>query len=279
MTEQRVRGRWRWVAAGVSVCLAAGCASTRATGIAALESYPAELQGIVRITYYDVHGRTEKEVAADLRRQARIAVNMPSDGMGLPIAETNSPMRWSWTSSAVSGNLCMITKVRVSMTVDIQLPRWTPPPDADSVAVADWGRFIATIELHEGGHKDIAVAAAREIVERLSSLTSPCSSINDDASRLGQQIAAKAQSAQVEYDLATHHGMLQGPGFPPSPIRPSGGRPPGDVSAPLFHETIDTSGGPTLRFWSKGTSDSVWFRRQMSPCATIPSDAPCHGPY
>jgi predicted secreted Zn-dependent protease len=50
---------------------------------------------------------------------------------------------------------CTLREVRVSVHAEIVLPRWTPPADADSSVVTEWTRFIAALETHEAGHKDI----------------------------------------------------------------------------------------------------------------------------
>jgi len=57
--------------------------------------------------------------------------------------------------------------VTVSVNAQILLPRWTPPTDTEPGLAAEWTRFIAALETHEAGHKDISAKAGRDIADQV----------------------------------------------------------------------------------------------------------------
>lgn len=156
--------------------------------------------------YYDVHGRTLAEVRADMRRLG------PKVADSSFVGETRSPMRWSWRTSS-NGGICSIPDPTVSVNAQITLPRWTPPPDTEPGLAAEWARFIAALETHEAGHKDISAKAGRDIVEQLRGLSGPCSQIGSRANDIAQGIVDRANEQQKAYDAATRHGLTQGTAF------------------------------------------------------------------
>lgn len=109
--------------------------------------------------------------------------------------------------------MCSIPNPSVSVNAQITLPRWTPPPDTEPGLAAEWTRFIAALEKHEAGHKDISAKAGRDIVEQLRNLSGPCSQISMRASDIARVIVDRADEQQKAYDAATRHGITQGTGF------------------------------------------------------------------
>jgi predicted secreted Zn-dependent protease len=195
--------------------LLAGCASFAvACGTAqrnpVLDSYPAGVEGRTSVTYYDVQGRTYAELHADMRRLG------PKLFGGSFVGETRSPMSWTWRTESVAGTSCTLRDVRVRVSAEILLPRWTPPADADSSVIAEWKRFIAALETHEAGHKDISARAGREIKDKLRALTGMCSQVSMQANDIARRIIDEANLAQKRYDAETRHGLTQGTGFGPA---------------------------------------------------------------
>jgi predicted secreted Zn-dependent protease len=177
-----------------------------------LDSYPAGVEGRTSVTYYDVHGRSYAELRADMRRLG------PKIFGGSFVGETRSPMSWSWRTESTTGGSCTLREVRVRLNAQILLPRWTPPADADSSVVAEWNRFIAALEAHEAGHKDISARAGRDLKDQLRALTGACSLVSMRASDIAQRIIDAANVAQKRYDAETRHGLTQGTGFGPAPV-------------------------------------------------------------
>ena len=189
----------------------ASCASAPRNPV--LDKYPAGVQGRTSVTYYDVHGSTYAELRADMRRSG------PKIDGGSFVGETRSPMRWSWRSESIGGGSCAMRDVRVSVNAQILLPRWTPPANVDSSLVSEWKRFIAALETHEAGHKDISARAGHDLENQLRGMTGLCSQLGTRASDIARRILDKADADQKRYDAETRHGITQGTGFrPPSVI-------------------------------------------------------------
>lgn len=186
------------------------CASTPRNPV--LDRYPAGVEGRTSVTYYDVQGRTYAELHAEMRRLG------PKISGGSYVGETRSPTTWSWRAESTPGGNCTLRDVRVHVSAEILLPRWAPPPDADSGVVAEWTRFIAALETHEAGHKDISARAGRDLKDQLRSLTGPCSQVSAQANSIAGRIMDEANLAQKRYDAETRHGLTQGTGFGPAPV-------------------------------------------------------------
>jgi predicted secreted Zn-dependent protease len=192
------------VAAGAALCLAA-CASAPRNPV--LDRYPAGVEGRTDVSYYDVHGRTYAELHADMRRLG------PKIDGGSFVGETRSPMTWSWRTESIAAGSCTLRDVRVSVNAQVLLPRWTPPADVDSSLVTEWNRFIAALETHEAGHKDISARAGRDIKDQLRALSGLCSQVSMRANDIARQIIDRASAEQKRYDAETRHGLTQGTGF------------------------------------------------------------------
>lgn len=219
----------RLVLVGFALC-AASCATTPRNPV--LDSYPAGVEGRTSVIYYDVSGRTYAELHADMRRLG------PKTYGNSYVGETRSPMSWSWRTESTTGGSCTLRDVRVRVNAEILLPRWTPPADADSSVVTEWKRFIAALETHEAGHKDISGRAGRDLKDQLRALTGPCSQVSMRANDIARRIIDDAAQAQKRYDAETRHGLTQGTGFGPAPAAGSGMR--GDSAAELVTRLLVT---------------------------------------
>ena len=188
-----------------STLLSAACASAPRNPV--LDKYPSGVDGRTTVLYYDVHGRTFEEVRADMRR-----LGPKIDGTSF-VGETRSPMRWHWRTESIGATSCSIREVTVLVNAQITLPRWTPPPATEPGLAAEWTRFIAALETHEAGHKDISAKAGREIIERMRGLSAPCSQLAMRANDVARAIVERAHAAQQAYDAQTRHGLTQGTAF------------------------------------------------------------------
>jgi predicted secreted Zn-dependent protease len=186
------------------------CAS--GTGKPALDEFPPGVTGGAEVTYYDIQGSTAPQLVAEMRRLG------PQSGQYF--GETQSPLRWSWRTKSNAVN-CTLTAVSVRMRSDVTLPRWTPPKDTLPGLVAQWNQFIAGLETHEVGHKDIAARGAKDILHKLQTLSAPCATMSEEAKRVTADIVARMRVEQIAYDTDTRHGATQGATFPgrrPNPI-------------------------------------------------------------
>jgi predicted secreted Zn-dependent protease len=184
--------------------LLAACASAKRNPV--LDKYPPGVSGLTSVFYYDVHGSTVAELHADMRK-----LGPKIDGASF-VGEARSPMRWTWRTERASGG-CEIREVTVYVNAQITLPRWTPPPTADSSVVAEWNRFLTALEVHEAGHKDITAKSGKAIIDRLRGLSGPCALLSTRANDLARDIVTRASEEQRLYDATTRHGLTQGTAF------------------------------------------------------------------
>jgi predicted secreted Zn-dependent protease len=196
------------------VISATGCATTHPEN-PDLDKFPPGVAGSTDITYYDIHGRTARELVTQLHE---LGPKLPT---GAFWAETRSPIRWTWRTKSDRGGRCTLTQVQVLVRSEMTLPRWVPPADTEPGLYASWQKSMAALQTHEIGHKDIAARAAREILQKLNAVSTFCTGLSADVNRMTDGIIARERTEQSAYDAQTRHGLTQGTAFPPRPVRAS----------------------------------------------------------
>jgi predicted secreted Zn-dependent protease len=95
-------------------------------------------------------------------------------------------------------------------------PQWDISTNATPGLVDKWNKYIVALELHEKGHKEIAIEAGYEIGEVLNALTSypSCDELERAADIAAEEILEQYRQREVVYDQETEHGATQGVGFP-----------------------------------------------------------------
>lgn len=172
---------------------------------------PAGVKVITRTSYYEVHGRNARELAADMRRLG------PRDAEGRSQAgAASSPVRWQYAKRA-RGSECRAADVQVIVNTEIVLPRWVAPVDAEPGLPAQWAAFIAALARHEEGHQEISVRHASRIRDGIVALRASCRRFSARADSASNGLMTAMRSAQEAYDTDTRHGLTQGTGFPPRP--------------------------------------------------------------
>jgi predicted secreted Zn-dependent protease len=154
--------------------------------------------------YYAIEGSSLSALLASLRERG------PNDGHGTWAANTAWVFRWSYQPRSESG--CRVASAKVDLALTYTYPRWTAPGDAAPGLVAAWDGYLANVELHEHGHRDIAEAAAADLVRTLQELPAQtsCDALAATARASASQLLARHSEAQRVYDQETGHGELQG---------------------------------------------------------------------
>jgi predicted secreted Zn-dependent protease len=202
------------------VCMLLGAASVATACVMThpenpdLDKFPPGVAGSTDITYYDIHGRTGRELVLQLRE---LGPKLPS---GAFWAETHSPIRWTWRTKPDGNGRCTLTQVQVQIRSEMTMPRWMPPADTEPGLYASWQKSMAALQTHEIGHKDIAARAAREILQKLNAVSTFCNGLSAEVSRMTDGIMARERTEQSAYDAETRHGLTQGTAFPPRPVLP-----------------------------------------------------------
>lgn len=97
-----------------------------------------------------------------------------------------------------------VDAVEVTVTIDLEMPDWTPPPTMLPRARAEWDRWYAALLAHEQGHIDLVHEHFDGLAERLLG-RSPRQV--DRAFRAARTALTRASAA---YDRRTSHGRRQG---------------------------------------------------------------------
>jgi hypothetical protein len=97
-----------------------------------------------------------------------------------------------------------IDSVTISVSIDLQMPSWSPPSSMLPRARAEWTRWYAALLAHEQGHIDLVHARFDGLATRILGTTV----------RAGQQLFANARTSldaqSRAYDTRTGHGTKQG---------------------------------------------------------------------
>jgi predicted secreted Zn-dependent protease len=160
--------------------------------------------------YYEVCGCSEKDLHCDLMDKAIKC----SDGKKYD-SVTNWKVKWDYDFNRVGG-ACSTAAFRVTVDVVFRLPKWVSNTDAPQQLVDKWNNHIKNLLLHEKGHRDRAVEAARELTRTIAELPPgrTCSELDREVDRVSRALLNKLLADQEEYDAATSHGLAQGVSFP-----------------------------------------------------------------
>lgn len=154
--------------------------------------------------YYEVHGTSATALRDDMRRNGPATHGVTEDAL------TVWDLTWTYRDHSVDDG-CVLQDVRVTLTVTVTLPHWTPPPDAPEQLIAAWTRFFERIRVHEAGHQTIAERSAGELASALSGLHSAtCQALWTTAERLATRVVERGRAQNRAYDVETQHGQTQG---------------------------------------------------------------------
>jgi predicted secreted Zn-dependent protease len=83
---------------------------------------------------------------------------------------------------------------------------------ADASVSAIWRKWYPRLVLHEKGHSDLALKAAKAIEKAILAMdaSSSCELLEGDANNLGAGLMAELRQLDKHYDETTSHGKSQG---------------------------------------------------------------------
>lgn len=168
-------------------------------------------------TRYPVIGATSAELAQQLGIGRESASD--SDYIGL----TGTQVRWQFRPLR-SDSGCRLVQVAVFVRIETTLPHWLPPGSTADTLAQQWARFLDATLVHERGHRNIALHTAVAILRTLQDVhEAECPGISEIANLHAHAEWDLGQRRQVDYDIATVHGVTQGSRWPPR--RVAGQRP------------------------------------------------------
>ncbi len=149
--------------------------------------------------YYSVTGANFREI-----RQSIAASRPWQDGFD---GDTRWTILWNFTSAGSPAG-CSTISVSTTTKITTTMPRWTPPADVAPETKERWTRYYTNLLQHETGHARIALAAAAEVRQRLSTVgTQPdCDALKFVINQRAEKVVDDYRAREKEYDRRTNHG-------------------------------------------------------------------------
>jgi hypothetical protein len=160
------------------------------TMVVELPDHLAEVFGVgavsVPILNYPVLGKTWSEISSGWSER-------PSPGLTRNRVTCD---RRAWSDP----NGCYLENIDLRWAIEVELPQWDKPPDADSGFAARWDRSLARLRDHEEGHVRINLEGLAQLHRALR--TAECETLSSELNLwLG-----RVESWNDAYDECTDHG-------------------------------------------------------------------------
>jgi predicted secreted Zn-dependent protease len=162
----------------------------------------------VTTNYYVVTGGTAAELRASKAQARPWKDKLAFDG------GTEWNIRWTFNCSR-QGDQFELDSVDIKTRVVVNLPQWTPPPEASRDLIDRWQRFLTSLSTHERGHVTLARLATAELQKQIAAVK-PSPSAKELASAAdltGRKVVESYREKEREYDKETNHGISQGAVF------------------------------------------------------------------
>jgi predicted secreted Zn-dependent protease len=165
---------------------------------------PLAVQVTSATSFYEVDGADIRTLLASLRQRG------PSDGRQTWAASTSWVFRWAY--QPILDATCRVQAARVDLDLTYVFPAWNAPTNAAPAVASTWEGYLARVELHEHGHRDIAQAAANDLARALEALPgqASCEALAEAARAAATELLARHAQTQIAYDRETGHGATQG---------------------------------------------------------------------
>lgn len=124
---------------------------------------------------------------------------------------------WTYRYDPSPDGTCGLHDIDVRLRLDLTLPEWSPPRGASRRLVAQWRAYMNRLLVHERGHEEISLDAARHILDALTGIgpRPTCAGIEEQADALADRLWTESLVANEQYDDETGHGVTQGAVWPP----------------------------------------------------------------
>lgn len=161
----------------------------------------AELNTVVEHQTYEISGDTAKELKQEMRQK----------GPRGYFAYTSWDIRFHYKYQR-QNSYCALSKIRVDLKIVYTLPEFDDYDDADNELKQNWANYMSNLQIHEDGHAQNGLGAAREIDAMLSHLPAMnnCEELNQAANQKANEIIRKYNILDTQYDAETKHGLKQG---------------------------------------------------------------------
>jgi predicted secreted Zn-dependent protease len=160
--------------------------------------------------YYEVCGSCEKDVQSELQEKCiKLANGEKYDSI------TNWKVKWDYSHSRDS-ETCTAESFVVTVDIVYRLPKFVRKGEVSQTLVEKWDRYMENLLMHEKGHRDRAVASAKELTRLVAELppARTCAELDRLVNTLCRTRLDKLIEVQKIYDADTCHGVLQAAEIP-----------------------------------------------------------------
>jgi len=156
----------------------------------------------IRTNYYDVSGDSLSTIRDDIVQRRPWKEERD--------AETRWTIDWSFTTEDL-GSVCRLQSLTIKTDITITMPRWNAAASEDDTLKGGWLRYFKLLAAHEEGHKQIALAAAKRVRQRLGQVraTADCAELERAVNREGKKAVDEFIEREKTYDLQTDHWRRQ----------------------------------------------------------------------
>jgi predicted secreted Zn-dependent protease len=160
--------------------------------------------------FYEISGRDEKELRDQMTRNG----SSWSDGNKYD-SVTRWRVTWDYGYDRTPGS-CGADSFRANVEIIIRYPKWLPSEDVPGTLREKWDTYLASLVVHESGHRDMAVEAVEDLTRTVAEMpsTPTCAELDRKIRSLCHERMQKLNDESKEYDVATSHGITQGAIFP-----------------------------------------------------------------
>ena len=156
----------------------------------------------IRHDFYTVEGDTISEILQSLKERA------PSEYH----AYTEWHINWNYTF-CIEPTECQLKTFDLHVDVRYTLPQWEKSDGSSKAVVDEWKRYIDAVVVHEEGHTQLAMDAAKEMLELVQSQNWKAGTKEQLIAKVDkacQNIIDKYRELEIQYDKETDHGRTQG---------------------------------------------------------------------
>jgi predicted secreted Zn-dependent protease len=182
---------------------AAKGAAAKGTAPKAAQMAVTEAGGKAEIRYHDIQGRDHASLLAALN--ARGGVH----------GEAEWSVRYHYEPRR-GGLNCSVGSLAITLSLVMNLPRWSPPPGAPARLVAQWYRYVTALRKHEEGHLEIGREMAHELKRSLAVTHARCELLEGKVKSQFATLHERFRARDRAYDLETARGRTQGVVFAPN---------------------------------------------------------------
>lgn len=161
-----------------------------------------EVAKVVRMDYYEVSGTSAGALLSAMKEHGPFTNS----------AYTDWHIDWNYEFTSKS-NVWVLRSFDARVQIRYTFPKWVDSARSDEALRKEWKRYMDATALHERGHSDIGMAAAKEMIRLFKSRSWQAATRKDLKAQVDEEcekILKEFKAREVAYDKQTDHGRTQG---------------------------------------------------------------------